>query len=64
MIGLSRRLSEIEKNANDLSDKFKKEIEKLIPTFRERIKQHGEKLAEAELLKNNEDLSKKLKKVA
>ena len=26
MIGLSRRLSEIEKNANDLADKFKKEI--------------------------------------
>ena len=34
MIGLSRRLSEIEKNSTELSDKFKKEIEKLIPTFR------------------------------
>ncbi len=26
MIGLSRRLSEIDKNANDLADKFKKQI--------------------------------------
>lgn len=26
MIGLSRRLSEIEKNSNDLAEKFKKEI--------------------------------------
>ena len=45
MIGLSRRLSEIEKNANDLGDKFKKQIEKLIPTFRDRIKLHSQKLA-------------------
>lgn len=60
MIGLSRRLVEIEKGANEMSEKFKKEIEKLIPTFEERLKVQREKLAEAELLKNNDKLEKKL----
>ena len=41
LMGLSRRLSEIQKNANDTAEKFKKEIEKLIPTFRDKIKSHG-----------------------
>jgi hypothetical protein len=45
LIGLSRRLAEIEKGTTDMSDKFKKEIEKLIPSFKERIRLHGEKLA-------------------
>jgi phosphotransacetylase len=35
----------------------------LIPTFRDRIKAHGEKLSSAELLKSNEELGKKLIKI-
>jgi hypothetical protein len=40
IIGLKRRLDEINSGGQLLLDKFKKEIEKLIPTFDDRIKVH------------------------
>ena len=55
MIGLRRRLDEIEKLGNDYADKFKKEIAKLVPTFDERIEVHRGKVGEIEVFKNTDN---------
>lgn len=44
MVGLRRRIDEIEKASTDYADKFKKEIAKLVPTFGERVDAHREKV--------------------
>ena len=63
MVGLRRRIDEIEKASNDYSDKFKKEIAKLVPTFGERVDAHREKVGGIEVFKNTANLEKKISSI-
>lgn len=53
MIGLRRRLDEIGYGGQAMLEKFKKDVEKLVPTFDDRLKQHEDRLSALSVYKNS-----------